>query len=126
MALRTRTKTQAPVLTHADVEALSAAKNEPEWLVQARLTAWELYSAMPMPSLQDEDWRRTDYTSIRWDSASAIVNGSSAGLESIPAENRAPLIGDAQGGLICAVDGRIVESTLSDEIRRQGVIFTDL
>lgn len=126
VALRTRTKTQAPVLARADVEALSAAKNEPEWLTLARLTAWDLYTEMPMPSLQDEEWRRTDYSSIRWDDASSIVNGSRAGLESIPAENRAPLIGEAQGGLICAVDGRIVENSLSDALRRQGVIFTDL
>ena len=41
------------------------------------------------------------------------------GWRAIPAENRAPLIGDAQGGLICAVDGRIVDNTFSDELRRR-------
>jgi Fe-S cluster assembly protein SufD len=126
VAIRTRSKTQAPTLSRADVESLSAAKNEPAWLTEARLTAWDLYSDMPMPSLQVEEWRRTDYSSIRWDEASRLITGSSAGLEAIPASNRAPLIGDVQGGLLCAVDGRIVHHALNDDLRQQGVIFTDL
>lgn len=126
MAIRNRSKVQAPLLNRQQVEALSAARNEPNWLRLARLSAWDLYADMPMPSLQAEAWRRTDYTSIRWEQASALQTGSAAGLEAIPAANRAPLIGDAQGGLICAVDGRIVHNELNDELRQQGIIFTDL
>jgi Fe-S cluster assembly protein SufD len=119
-------KLDAPVLTHADVEALSAAKNEPKWLLESRLAAWELYSDMPMPSLQAEEWRRTDYTTIKWEQAGALVVPDGAGFEAIPAENRAPLIGDKQGGLITAVDGKIVHNELGADLRKQGIIFTDL
>jgi Fe-S cluster assembly protein SufD len=126
MGLRSRTKTQTPTLTRANVEALSAAKNEPPWLTLARLTAWELYSDLPMPSLQAEEWRRSDYTTIRWDDASPVQSGSNAGFDSIPSENRMPLIGSAQSGLIAAVDGQIVHSELTEDLRQQGVIFTDL
>lgn len=127
MAVRTRTaKLNAPALTIADVEALSAAKKEPRWLLESRLAAWELYADMPMPSLEAEEWRRTDYTKIRWEDAGVLTTGDHAGFEAIPAENRAPLIGDRQGGLIAAVDGQIVHNELSDELRKQGVIFTDL
>lgn len=125
-SLRSRTKTQAPVLTRANVEALSAAKNEPAWLTLARLSAWDLYVELPMPSLQMEEWRRSDYTSIRWDEASTPQTGSAYGEQVIPAENLAPLIGSEQGGLIAAVDGRIVHGELREDIRNQGVIFTDL
>src|SRR5260221_9665321 len=119
-------KLDAPVLTRADVEALSAARNEPKWLLESRLAAWELYADMPMPSLEAEEWRRTDYTNIKWDEAGLLIPGSRAGFDAIPAENRAPLIGDRQGGLIAAVDGQIVHNELSEELRKQGVIFTDL
>jgi Fe-S cluster assembly protein SufD len=116
----------APALTHADVEALSAAKNEPQWLLESRLAAWELYADMPMPSRVEEEWRRTDYTTIKWEQASALAETDNASFEIIPAENRAPLIGDRQGGLIAAVDGKIIHAELDEAIRKQGVIFTDL
>ncbi len=125
MTLRTRNKLIAPKLTREMVEQLSAAKNEPAWLLNARLTAWELYDTLNMPSMQSEAWRRTDYTTIRWEQAGRVVHGTSAGLEAIPAENLAPLIGEAQGGLIAAVDGKIVHSELSEALKAQGVIFCD-
>jgi len=125
VTLRTRNKQIAPKLTREMIEQLSASKHEPAWLLNARLTAWELYDTLPMPSMQSEAWRRTDYTTIRWEQASKLINGSAAGLEAIPAENLAPLIGEAQGGLIAAVDGRIVHSELSAALKAQGVIFCD-
>jgi len=126
--IRGRTaKLQAPAFIQADVEALSASKNEPQWLLESRLAAWELYQDMPMPSLQSEEWRRTDYTTIRWEQAGQIMTPTSAStFEAIPAENRAPLIGDRQGGLITAVDGKIVHNEVSAELGQQGIIFTDL
>ncbi len=127
MATRTRVaKLNAPVLTQADVEALSAAKNEPRWLLESRLAAWELYTDMEMPSLKLEEWRRTDYTIIRWEQAGQLTVPDESGFEAIPAENRAPLIGSQQGGLIAAVDGKIVHNELNDNLWKQGIIFTDL
>jgi Fe-S cluster assembly protein SufD len=127
VATRSRVaRLSAPALTQADVEALSAAKNEPQWLLESRLAAWELYTETPMPPLTQEEWRRTDYTSVKWEQAGIIMPTQNAALDVIPAENRAPLIGDRQGGLIAAVDGKIVHNELDAAIRDQGVIFTDL
>ena len=42
------------------VAALSAARGEPAWLHDWRLAAWATYEATPMPTRQDEAWRRTD------------------------------------------------------------------
>lgn len=127
MATRSRVaKLNAPALTQADVEARSASKHEPQWLLDSRLAAWNLYAEMPMPSLQAEEWRRTDYTTIKWEQAGLLTANLGAGFDSIPAENRAPLIGDRQGGLIAAVDGKIIHNELDDSLRAQGIIFTDL
>ncbi len=127
MATRSRVaRLSAPPIIQADVEALSASKHEPLWLLESRLAAWDLYVDMPMPSLQQEEWRRTDYTTIRWDQAGPLTMPSGAGFEAIPAENRAPLIGSAQGGMIASVDGAIVHNELDEALRKQGIIFTDL
>jgi Fe-S cluster assembly protein SufD len=126
VSIRTRNRIIVPQVTRQTVEALSAARNEPDWLRLARLSAWDLYADLPMPSMQSEAWRRTDYTTIKWEEASALQTGSHAGIDTIPAENLAPLIGSAQGGLIAAVDGRIVHNELNADLAAQGVIFTDL
>lgn len=115
-----------PSYTEADVRAHSAAHQEPDWLLQSRLAAWELYEDMPMPTLSDEDWRRTDYRHIRWDQADRIITPNGVTLETVPAYNREPLIGDRQGGLLVFVDGKIVHHEAADELTRQGIIFTDL
>lgn len=115
----------APDYTQADVEALSAANREPQWLREARLSAWEIYEDLNMPTLQDEEWRRTDYRSIRWDEADKIIE-SDAGLEAVPAANLEPLVGDGEGGTMVFVDGRLVKYEFADELAAQGVIFQDL
>jgi len=50
----------APSYTLSDVQTMSAANNEPQWLLECREAAWEVYEDLPMPSLKDEEWRRTD------------------------------------------------------------------
>ncbi len=127
VATRSRVaKLNAPALSQADVQALSTAKHEPKWLLESRLAAWDLYVDMPMPSLQAEEWRRTDYTTIKWEQSGLLTANLGAGFDAIPAENRAPLIGDRQGGLIAAVDGKIVHNELDESLSKQGIIFTDL
>ena len=115
-----------PRYTQADVEALSAAHDEPQWLRESRLAAWELYEEMPMPTLQDEDWRRTDYRHIRWNEADQFITPNGATPNLVPAENREPLIGDRQGGLMIFVDGKLAHREIADELAQQGILFTDL
>jgi Fe-S cluster assembly protein SufD len=109
--------------TLADVEALSAG--EPAWLQEARSKAWQIYSELPMPAMEEE-WRRTDYRSIRWDEASPLIQPNGATADVVPAKAMEPLIGDEQGGLLVFVDGKLVRSELAEQLRDQGVIFSDL
>jgi len=48
--------------SEATVRAASAAKNEPEWMLEKRLAAWQLFEEMPWPRPTDEAWRRTRLT----------------------------------------------------------------
>ena len=117
----------APPLTLEDVESLSAALNEPRWLRDRRLAAWAVYESLPMPSTDDEAWRRTDYRRIRWAEAGRLpVFDSRADLHMIPDHHYAPLLGDRQGGLVAYVDADLAANELAGELAAQGVIFTDL
>lgn len=121
---------QAPPLSRADVEALSARHNEPDWLRQQRLAAWDLYESLPMPTTQDEAWRRTDYRHINWDSAGHLptisANGGGAHFEDIPAGSREPLLGEQQGTTLAFVNDHLVHHESAPALREQGVIVTDL
>lgn len=115
-----------PLITWAEVQALSEQYNEPAWLRDFRAKSWELYESLPMPTTQDEPWRRTDYRHINWESAGRLVQPNGATVDAIPAENRAPLIGDEQGGLIAWVDGKLVHSEINPALSAQGVLLMDL
>ncbi|MDX2162535.1 MAG: Fe-S cluster assembly protein SufD [bacterium] len=117
----------APVYTRADVERLSADHQEPAWLRESRLSAWDLYETLPMPTRDnDEAWKRTDYRGVRWDQVNHLPNGHTPSLDSVPAVMLEPLIGDEQGATLVIVDGKVVQYALSEAFSAQGVIFTDL
>lgn len=123
---RRSTAPAAPGYTRKNVEALSEEHDEPEWLLENRLAAWEIYENLPMPTHQNEDWRRTDYRHIRWNQADKLPVANTLTLDTVPAENLEPLIGNEQGGLIVFVDGKLVHYEVSDALVKAGVIFTDL
>lgn len=124
--VRRRSDFTPPGITWADVQARSEAHNEPQWLRDFRQQAWQTYESLPMPTTQDEAWRRTDYRHINWDSAGVLTAPNGADFASIPTENRAPLIGDKQGGLIAWVDGQLVHHEMESTLAEQGVLFMDL
>ena len=113
-------------VTGDDVRALSARLGEPRWLLEKRLAAWEFAEAIPMPTVNDEPWRRTDIRRVDWERAARLISPNGVALTDVPPELYAPLIGEQQGGLLVFVDGKLVHSDLAQEIARQGVIFTDL
>ena len=94
MAVQARRRASAPAApryTEADVRAQSASRNEPVWLLESRLVAWELYQDMPMPGLSDEEWRRTDYRHIRWEEADQLIPLNGTTVHMIPPAKRPPL-----------------------------------
>ena len=123
MAVRTRKELP---FTRADVEALSQSMNEPRWLRELRLAAWEVFAATPMPTMRDEHWRRTDIRRFDWTGAGALRSANGAGLTSVPDEYLHVVAPGARGGLAALVDGRARALELAPAIAAQGVIFTDM
>ena len=128
MAVVARRRSGAPVApawTEADVLALSAARDEPRWLLEKRLEAWAVSETLPMPTLSDEEWRRTDYRGLRWNEAGKLL-ATGAGLDAVPSVNLEPLVGAGEGGSMVFVDGRLLRSECAETLAARGVVFADL
>lgn len=101
------------------VRQLSASKNEPDWLLERRLHAWQIFEDLPMPTRQDEEWRRTDISKLRLNELTPFAPAG--------ADVQSPLrLNGSNGGLLTQSNSVTVEQSLSDELAQQGVIFTDL
>jgi Fe-S cluster assembly protein SufD len=114
----------ATELTRDAVEALSARFDEPAWLRDARLGAFETFQRMPWPSAGDERWRRTDLSGLAADRMRPFVEGGGGPL---PAAVRLAIdrIGPT-GGLLVQRDGTSVRAELDPALAARGVIFTDM
>ena len=108
------------------VVQLSASLNEPEWMLDLRLEAWEIFASLPMPTTRDEAWRRTDIRRFKLDSFGISLNGNGVTGANVPDHLAAQLTDDAAGGILVEVNDRVEEYSLSDELRSQGVIFCDM
>lgn len=106
-------------LTADTVRQLSASRGEPDWLLERRLHAWQLFESLPIPTRQDEEWRRTDISRLRLEDLVPLA----------PAEGavQSPLRLDGNNaGLLTQTNSVTVDRSLSRELEGQGVIFTDL
>jgi Fe-S cluster assembly protein SufD len=113
------------------VVALSQARNEPEWVLEARLAAWDVYESLPMPARSDEEWRRTDLRRLRLDQYSpAVLPGSR--IESLGELVRPDDTGlqfgeeEHRAGITVSENGQTLYSHVDKAVAEQGVIFTDL
>jgi Fe-S cluster assembly protein SufD len=112
--------------SRAAVDELSAAKAEPDWLRAFRERAWEAWEALPMPTRQDEDWRRTDIrlldlTTFASSAAPAPAEAAlPAGLAALATRE------EDLAGLLVQQDGLAVRADLAPDLTTRGVLFTDL
>lgn len=112
--------------TKENVEKLSSGYNEPEWMLEFRLKAWETYEQLPMPKTTDEAWRRTDIRRLKLDKIGPSVNGEAAVDVEIPAYLGGQLTEDKTGGNMLQIDGVVKHFELNQELKDQGVIFCDM
>jgi len=130
MSTRTVAKRRQPAVrsmtvdfafTEADVRKISADLNEPDWLAEKRLMAWKRFKDMPLPTLKDEPWRRTDIRSLP---AAAFGLKPADDVEVNPVLLE-PLAADQHGSLLVVRPGHAPQWEHDAEVDKQGVIFTD-
>lgn len=100
------------------IVALSRRLEEPAWLLDMRLAAYEQWQETPLPSREEEAWRRTDFGSVDFAAALPLLpNGAVHRPES-------PHV-DAVG-VLEFVDGSLSFARLGEEQRSAGVVLTSL
>lgn len=112
------------------VARLSEELAEPDWMREKRHIAWSLFEEMPMPTTQDEHWRRTDLRAIKWD---VLRLPESAAMERTPSPAHLPEAlrgvlspGEKVAGRLVVSNGSVIWHELKPEVAAQGVLFTDL
>ncbi|MCJ7584661.1 MAG: Fe-S cluster assembly protein SufD [Anaerolineales bacterium] len=111
-------------------------------LREFREHAWEIFNRLPLPTTNEEAWRRTDLRSMPADQFRLPAEGAYAELPAVPADLLKPLTSDQHGGQVVLLPGgsRLDPSTgspvpaalaqaghrLNPALAQQGVIFTDL
>ncbi|MDD5468101.1 MAG: Fe-S cluster assembly protein SufD [Anaerolineales bacterium] len=90
-----------------------------------RSRAWGAYQTLPMPSINDEAWRRTDLRGLDVN-VRLPEPGADQRLAKIPRALLKPIVGKGHGGQIVLLPGGKSEIRLDAELSRQGVVFTDL
>ncbi len=118
----------APGFTRGAVEELSRQKGEPEWMLQKRLHAWDIYESLPAPL-----GRRGDLGTLRvisnfkFQQLSPYVPVSQS--EALPFAVEQSIqegLVNERSGLIVQLNGTVVRTELREELKQQGVILTDL
>jgi Fe-S cluster assembly protein SufD len=105
----------------ADVEQLVHDLGESEELGARRRTAWDVFQSMPMPSLRDEAWRRTDVSALPTSAARQPSDGTAA----VDAALLQPLAGETKPALMVLTPGAPTRLEGAEGITSQGVIFAD-
>src|SRR5215470_14181990 len=108
--------------TAQTVNELIARRDEPEWMRQRRLDAWNIYESIPMPTRQDEEWRRTDLRGLRLNEVAPYSDEHAPPRSLLPATEAA----ENFAGVLSFWNGEPVDYRLSEDLKRRGVIFTDM
>lgn len=115
-------------LNEGVVRAISAAKNEPEWMLEFRLKALKAFNAMPMPnfgpSLADMDFDSYTYftrvskgESSSWDDIPDTVKQTFQKLGIPEAEQK------FLSGVSTQYESEVVYHNMLEEVKEKGVIF---
>ncbi len=118
-------------LTEEIVRKISAEKNDPEWMLEFRLKSLETYNRTPLPT-----WG-PDLSELDMDNIVTYVRpntGMRASWNEVPADIKDTFekLGIPQAereslaGVGAQYDSEVVYHNVKDEIRREGVIYTDM
>jgi Fe-S cluster assembly protein SufD len=111
--------------TREALAELSNTLNEPAWMRDFRQEAFEQYERLPMPTTDDEPWRRTNIRRLKLDEIGPSLNGNGV-ASNLPAYLGEQLTEDATGGILVEVDGVAVQYEFDQAAQDQGIVFCDM
>ena len=114
-------------ISAADVAAISESMGDGDWYTKERLYALKVYKDTPMPTVNDEAWRRTDIRSVAWDEfGHGALDGKNQDNDAnVPNHLLNPLVGNQHGGQIVISGGNVLQQSLDKAAADDGVVFAD-
>ena len=128
-----------PGLNEDIVKRLSAVKDEPEWVLEFRLKAWEHLQKMKEPEWANLSYNKIDYQALSYYSAPKYRNKEDIPQEildtfeklGVPLHERDALLGledkEAPKVAVDAVfDSVSIATTFQEELKKHGIIFCSI
>ncbi len=112
--------------TEATVRAASAAKHEPDWMLEKRLAAWQAFEGIAWPKSTDEAWRRTRLTGFNLNKFQPFAQPNGTANTVLSAEIQHELDEMASAASLVFEQGGVRYRNVSEDLAGKGVIFTDL
>jgi Fe-S cluster assembly protein SufD len=120
------TATAAPGFSQAALDAFLVARDEPKWLTEFRSKAWTRFQDVPMPSVRDEEWMRTDIRLFKLDRYELPDAAAFEAASQIALPHALLAAGVDLGGMAVAMNSHVVKSELAPKWTKQGVLFGSL
>lgn len=112
------------ILNKELVQNISKQRNEPEWLLQWRLSAFEKWQKMTEPHWAEIDYVPIDYDSLNYYNKQQKIDNSDLKKTyekmGLPESEQRALMGMATDTVI---DSQSVHTSYSDELNKLGIIF---
>jgi FeS assembly protein SufD len=115
-------------LSRSTVEELSRHKGEPEWMLQKRLQAWDIYESTPAPLGRRGDLGTLRmFSNFKFQELNPYVSSNTNGiLPALIEQSLQEALVDQRSGLLVQRNASVVRIELEEELKIQGVILTDL
>lgn len=112
------------VLNKELIKKISSLRNEPDWLLEWRLSAFEKWEKMQEPHWSEIDYEPIDYDSLNYYNKAEKIDNSELKKTyekmGLPESEQRALLGMATDTVI---DSKSVHTSYTDELKRHGIIF---
>jgi Fe-S cluster assembly protein SufD len=113
--------------TRDAVVELSRQRSEPEWMLQKRLEAWEIYEKTPAPLGRRGDLGTLKaLANFKFQQLNPYVPTEEGKLPAAIEQSLQEALVNERSGLIVQHNSSVVHTELVEELQQQGVILTDL
>src|SRR3954470_15541944 len=107
-------------------DAFLSPRDEPLWLIEMRRAAWRRFQELPMPSVRDEEWMRTDIRLFKLNRYELPDAAAQEAASQISVPHALLAAGVELGGQAVAMNSHSVSAQLSPALAKQGVLFGGL
>jgi Fe-S cluster assembly protein SufD len=103
------------------VETFIAGRQEPQWMADVRRAALDRFRTMEWPTAQDEEFRRSDVSSYKFDSYRLAAPGAVSGGEEQPIGQSG-----AQSGVLAFTGSEVTHREVAEGLEEKGVVFLSI